>query len=186
LKFIQLIFLIGFYGQGALDLRFGDETNFSMMPNVPYGWLPKGKQGTIASDSKRVLNVFGLMNFGQQLSTYPTKGSINSDFIIEVINDFSKTVDKLTVIVLDNAPWHTSNKIKEQIENWEEEGIFIFYLPTYSPHLNPIEILWRKVKYEWLKPKNFESPEILKNAILNIFQKFGNEFSIRFSKNLSL
>ncbi len=176
--------MIGLYSQGAIDLRFGDETNFSMLPNVPYGWLPKGRQGEIPSDSKRVLNVFGLMNFGQQLSVYPTKGSINSDFIIDMINDFSKTIDKLTVIVLDNAPWHTSNKIKEQIEGWEAQGIFIFYLPTYSPHLNPIEILWRKIKYEWLQPKHFESPQILHDAILNFFQNFGKEFSIKFSKNL--
>ena len=179
-----MIILIGLYAQGVIDLRFGDETNFSMTPNVPYGWLPKGKQGTIPSDSKRVVNAFGLMNFGHRLAVYPTKKSINSDFIIEMINDFSKTIDRLTVIVLDNAPWHTSNKIKAQIDRWEEKGLFIFYLPTYSPHLNPIEILWRKIKYEWLKPNHFDSPQILHDEILSIFRNFGKHFFIRFSKNL--
>ncbi|MBC6474874.1 MAG: transposase [Hormoscilla sp. GM102CHS1] len=32
-----------------------------------------------------------------------------------------------------------------------------FYLPTYSPQLNIIEILWRFIKYSWLNTDAYES-----------------------------
>ena len=47
------------------------------------------------------------------------------------------------VIVMDNAPFHNSRKIRELIEKAECELLF---LPTYSPDLNPIEHWWNKVK----------------------------------------
>lgn len=174
------------YLAGYIDLRFGDETNFSMTPNVPYGWLPKGKQTGIPSDPKRVLNVFGLMNLGQQLCSYPTKGTINSQFIIECLDDFCQDISRLTVVVLDNASWHTAQAIQDKRAEWEEKGLFLFYLPTYSPHLNPIEILWRKMKYEWFTPEDYQCSQQLEAAILNMLSKFGTEFVINFSKSFKL
>jgi transposase len=35
------------------------------------------------------------------------------------------------------------------------------YLPPYSPHLNLAEVLWRKLKYEWLRPEDYFQAETL-------------------------
>jgi len=45
--------------------------------------------------------------------------------------------------------------MQEKLPEWEEKDFYIFNLPTYSPHLNIIEILWRRMKYEWLKPEDY-------------------------------
>ncbi|WKN46320.1 IS630 family transposase [Tunicatimonas pelagia] len=177
----QLVILHTLAALGYIDLRFGDETGFSMAPSVPYGWLPVGSQRAIRSDSERVTNVFGLMNRRQQLSSYPTQGHINAEFIIQCLDNFCTTIPQLTVVVLDNASWHTARAIQARREAWQEQGLFLFYLPTYSPHLNPIEILWRKIKYEWLKPEAYSSKEQLQQAIFNILRQFGTEFQINFS-----
>ena len=47
------------------------------------------------------------------------------------------------VIIMDNAPFHNSRKIRELIE---KAGCELLFLPTYSPDLNPIEHWWQKVK----------------------------------------
>lgn len=154
-----------------------------MTPNIPYGWLPVGRQTSIPSDNQRVVNLFGLMNLNQQLSTYPTKGTVNADFIIRCLDDYVQTLSRITVVVLDNAPWHTAKVLQDKRGEWESKGLYLFYLPTYSPHLNSIETLWRKIKYEWLGPSDFLSDEILLNAIFHILKKFGSEFQINFSKN---
>ena len=107
---------------------------------MPYGWIRKGEQRGIPSKKGGNLNVFGLLNLLGELSTYQTTGSINSKVIIECIDDFSKDLKKTTVIVLDNAPWHLSNEVKQKIEEWEKQRLFIFYLPPYSPHLNIIDL----------------------------------------------
>jgi len=176
--------LLAFFIKGDIDLRFSDETSFSMTPNIPYGWLPTGKQVGIPTDRKRVLNVFGLLNPTLNLCTYTTKQNINAQYVIDCIEDFSKTIDKQTVIVMDNAPWHKAKIMDEKIEQWQKKGLFIFYLPTYSPHLNIIEMLWKKMKYQWLLPKHYQSQQILKEQIIYILKNFGNDFMINFNSKL--
>ena len=119
------------------------------------------------------------------MTTFQSTKSINSQVVIECLDKFSLTIKKKTVIVLDNAPWHVSEAVTKKIEHWENRGLFIFYLPTYSPHLNIIETLWRKIKLEWLKPEHFENKETLHAAVNNILKNYNNdEFQIDFSVNL--
>lgn len=47
------------------------------------------------------------------------------------------------LVVIDNASFHKSVKIKELIE---ATGANLLYLPPYSPDLNPIEHYWHKIK----------------------------------------
>ena len=108
------------------------------------------------------------MSLEHQLCSYPTKGIIDSHFLIRCLDDFATTIKRPTVIVLDNAPWHTAQALKEKLLQWQEIGLFIWYLPIYSPHLNPIEILWRMIKYHWLKPVDYKSKVNLEQAITNI------------------
>ena len=177
LEFLMLLFLTG-----GIDLRFGDETGFNLEPNVPYGWGKIGQQVGIPSKKGGNLNVFGLLNVAGNLTTFVTTKTINSETIIACLDEFVETIEKTTVIVLDNAPWHISKEIEEKIQQWEEKGLLIFYLPTYSPHLNLIETLWRKIKLEWLKPKDFKSKEDLHEAIKHILKNYGSlEYDINFS-----
>lgn len=50
--------------------------------------------------------------------------------MIKFIDNFVKKIDKLTVIVIDNAPIHTSKAFKEKIAQWRENKLEIFWLPT--------------------------------------------------------
>lgn len=46
-------------------------------------------------------------------------------------------------VIIDNASFHKSTKVKQLIEDAECQLIF---LPPYSPDLNPIEHYWHKIK----------------------------------------
>ena len=70
--------------------------------------------------------------------------------VIACIDAFFPTVDKPTVIVTDQASIHTSDAIVDKQEEWKQRNITLFELPSYSPELNLIEILWRFIKYEWI------------------------------------
>ena len=110
---------------------------------------------------------------------------MNAQQIIEWLEDFISTINKPTVVIMDNAPWHRAKIIEDKLIEWEEKNLYIYRLPTYCPHLNIIEILWRKIKYEWLKPKDYENKETLHLAINNILQNFNNEeFNINFTINI--
>ena len=112
--------------------------------------------------------------------------NIDSKFIIQCLDKLVTKIDKPIVVVLDNAPWHKSKEMCSKISEWKKKNLFIFFLPTYTPQLNLIEIFWRKIKYEWLEPKHYCSPQILKQAVLYIFRNYGTLFQINLSKNFLL
>lgn len=126
--------------------------------------------------------MFGFLAPDNRLYTYSTEENINGEFVVKCIDNFVEKMDKPTVIVLDNAPVHRCDILYERINEWQEKDLYIFFLPKYSPHLNIIEILWRFIKYQWLKPKHFLSWGRLKKAINYILLNFGNEFFINFNK----
>lgn len=166
---------------GYLDLFYGDQSSFSMNPNVPYGWQEKGNAIKIVPSKETPINIFGLMSKNNELEAYECTGSMTSSVVIAFIDDFIESRKGRTAIVLDNAPIHKSDEFKEAMKRWEEQDLFIFFLPTYSPHLNLIETLWRKIKYEWLKPNDYLNCDTLSNAVTNILCKFGQQFSINFA-----
>ncbi len=169
--------------QGLIDLFFTDECGFNLRPCIPYGWQPIGEQRSIRSSKGRVCNLFGLLSRKGKLKVYSTSQSINSQFIIECIDEIALSVNHPTILVMDNAPWHKAEQLINKQKEWNQKQVYLFFLPTYSPHLNLIETLWRKIKYEWLKAQDYLSTQTLKEAIFKIIRKYDNEFCINFSKN---
>ena len=64
---------------------------------------------------KSGLNVLGFLSKRNALQAYSCLGSVNSDVVIRCINDFCKDLDKKTVLVMDNAPIHTSETFQKNI-----------------------------------------------------------------------
>ena len=147
-KLVQLCGLLWLEKQGFTKIYYGDESGFSLVPCIPYGWQEKGNPICIVPVKGKRLNAFGLFTRNNEIEIYTSEQSINSDLTIAFIDDFCERMQDPSIIVLDNATIHHSDMFKQKIEEWEESGLFIFYLPRYSPHLNLIETLWRKIKYE--------------------------------------
>ncbi len=76
---------------------------------------------------------------------------------------------------------HKGKQVAERIHYWQQRGLTIFYLPTYSPHLNIAETVWRKLKYEWLIPEDYESKQHLRYAVSQALSAFGKSLKIQFS-----
>ncbi|MGF1614426.1 MAG: IS630 family transposase [Gammaproteobacteria bacterium] len=166
--------LIAQEDNGEIDLYFFDESGFTLTPCVPYAWQPKGKQPIElrCAQSKR-LNVLGFVNRRRHFESFVFEGTVDSVVVVGCFEAFSKTLDKDVVIVLDNAPVDRSEEFMENIETWEQRGLYIKFLPPYCPELNIIEIVWRKIKYEWIPFSAYESFGNLKNKLFNILKDIG-------------
>jgi hypothetical protein len=174
--------LEGFAKRDLLDLFYFDESGFNLTPNIPYAWSTIGKTISIPAKMSRNLNVLGFLNINtSKLFASTTYDKVDSNVVIAVFDLFADSITKKSVVVLDNATIHTSKKFKQQIKRWEEKGLFLFYLPPYSPQLNPIEQLWKFMKYYWMDLDAYTSAENLKNYIENVIVNYGNKYEINFA-----
>lgn len=178
----QLKILWWLYLGGRINLHFGDESAFSMNPKLPYGWSKKGERIQIFPQRDKKVNLFGVFRPDNFCVTYESAENINADFLIRSINDFCRYVKEPTVLVLDNAPTHRSQKFIEQIEKSMARDLDVFFLPKYSPHLNLAETFWRKAKYEWLRPSDDGSFAKYKKKVKAIFNNIGLKYKIAFSQ----
>ena len=166
---------------GEIQLYYLDETGLSLIPNVPYGWQNQGEYLTIPSRHSGRLNILGIMTRDNHLEVYVSEQSINSDVVSYCIDTWFPTKTPTpTVIVTDQASIHTSGIILDRLEEWQERNITLFQLPSYSPHLNLIEILWRFIKYEWLEVEAYSSWNNLVASVERILREFGRTYVINF------
>jgi transposase len=170
-----------------IDLYYGDESRVSIDPCVPYGWQFKDEKVFMPSSKGAGLNCFALLSRASELRFETTRKRVTSEFIIEQLERLSFSIKKVTVLVLDNARVHTSQKVQGRRKFWQQRGLYIFYLPPYSPHLNIAERLWRKLKYEWLQASDYASIDGLFYQVRQALAAVGKGLKIRFSDfNLSL
>ena len=165
---------------GYIDLYFGDESHFGLTPNVPYAWQTKHNPILLPAAKGKFLNVVGLMNRKNDLFFEMNETTFNTNKIICFLDRFAAQIVKKTVVVLDYSPIHRSNKFKAKIKQWEEDDLLIYFLPPYSPELNLIEILWRRIKYNWLSFDAYLCFQNLKERLENVLQNIGLKYDIIF------
>jgi len=164
-----------------IELYFGDESGFWQNPVIASAWQFAGEEIRLFPEKGKRLAVFGLLDASCRGHFWTTAETIKSEFVIECLEQWlADKGEKPRVLVLDNAKIHRSKLMQSKLAEWEEKGFYIFNLPPYSPHLNIIEILWRKIKYEWLKPENYFSFESLTTAIQEILSNLGAQYKINF------
>lgn len=66
---------------------------------------------------------------------------------------------------MDNASSHKSHKVKQFVSKCKDR-LELLFLPPYSPDLNPIERVWKNLRYHVTHNIYFETLEFLENAIL--------------------
>jgi transposase len=165
-----------------LDLVYFDGSGFNLWAKVVYAWQKRGERITVPVTKGKSHNVLGFMwHRCQKFSSFVFEGSIDSNVVIACFDIIAQSITKETVIVLDNAPSHRSEEFEEKIEEWEKLGLKVYFLPAYCPSLNKIEMLWEKIKYDWLSLEAYSSYKNLSQELDNILSQIGSKYLISFS-----
>jgi transposase len=69
------------------------------------------------------------------------------------------------VVVLDNAGIHTSKQVKAERQALRREGIYLYFLPPYSPELNEIEPVFKQVKHHDIPVRSHTSKAELRSSV---------------------
>jgi transposase len=78
------------------------------------------------------------------------------------------------------APIHNSQAFWAKEKQWAQQGITLKRIPAYCPELNLIEILWRKIKYDWIPFNAYQTLDKLIHEVEQIIRDVGKRFVINF------
>ena len=168
---------------GKIDLYYTDESHVCTEGYVPYGWQFRNEDVYIPSPKAQRVNIFGMIDRNNRYHGFNTTESIDADKVVEYLDTFSLNIKKDTFIVLDNASVHRNKEIRELRELWEKRGLFLFYLPPYSHHLNLAETLWRIMKTKWIRPQDYASSDSLFYTVNRALTAVGDTLGIKLKHN---
>ncbi|MGG3841545.1 IS630 family transposase [Anoxybacillus kestanbolensis] len=90
------------------------------------------------------VSIFGAVDVQQGDVVFHRASSANAETFLDFLRLLNeKYADRFIVLVLDNACIHHANMVQAFLQRGEGGAFHFIFLPPYSPHLNPIERLWK-------------------------------------------
>jgi transposase len=142
-------------------LYFQDEANVSLTAFLGKTWSPCGQTPKAKVTGKRggVAAMSAISRRGHLLFRLHNK-RIASPEVIDFLKQMLKHHPRRhLVVVMDQAPPHTSKKTKTYIES--QSRLHVFHLPKYSPDWNPDEKVWNHLKHQELTRHHAKTKEEL-------------------------
>ena len=145
---------------------FADSTHPMLNPILSAGWIRKGKEYEVKTNSGRQrVNINGAIEMKTLNVVSRSCKRVNGSSMCDLLKAIRLKHPKARKIhlILDNAPYNKSNQVRDLA--WELK-IKILYLPAYSPNLNPIEKLWKFMKKEVMANRYYPDLETFQKELM--------------------
>ena len=147
-------------------IYFADSTHPMLNPVLSSGWIRKGRNFDIKTNSGRErVNINGAIEMNTlnvvSRSCKRVNGSTMCDLLRAVRMKHPR--ERRLYMILDNAGYNKSYEVQDMAK---ELGIRIVYLPSYSPNLNPIERLWKFMKKKVMANTYFPDIETFQEELM--------------------
>jgi transposase len=152
---------------------YADEFNVSWLPTLRKMWSPKGQQVMIPTPGQPKTH------YGLGAVNYHTGETVviirRRKRRLEVAELLQALVDKhptgTIYVAWDNAITHQDDEVEAVVRS-AAGRLVLLYLPTYSPWLNPIEMLWRHFRREVTHCELFETVKVLIETSYDFFRRY--------------
>jgi transposase len=147
------------------EIHWGDETAVLNTDVRGRGYQPKAQTPVayaVGGHRHKLSMIFTVTNQGKTRWMI-VDDAFNSDKLIEFLAALLKDADKKVFLILDNLRVHHSKPVKAWLAGRKEQ-IEVFYLPSYSPELNPDERLNADLKYALGSRVQMRTKDKLKQA----------------------
>lgn len=145
-------------------LVFVDESFCKTGMRREYGWSPRGTRsiGKMPVRAWKTVSLVGAIRLDQRPRLMTHRGSVDGRVFIRFVRRYlAPSLRHGDIVFLDNLNIHKMKRVRQLIE---AAGASVFYLPTYSPELNPIELWWNDLKRELRKLSIDDEPNLRKAA----------------------
>jgi len=128
------------------EIYFGDESSVRSDYHSGSTWAPKGKTPVVTTTGARFkVNLISAISPRGKLRFMATEEKVTAEVFCNFLSRLIEGARHPVFLIIDNHPVHRSKKVKEFVHNTKGK-LRLFYLPPYSPELNPDEHVWNYLK----------------------------------------
>jgi transposase len=126
--------------EGA-EIHWGDETGLRSDDVRGRGYAPKGRTPVVQVCSNREsLSLISTVTNQGKVRWMVFGGALNAKILIRFFKRLIQDAQRKVFVILDNLRVHHAKVVREWLST-QREHMEVFYLPSYSPELNPDECL---------------------------------------------
>jgi transposase len=128
------------------SILFEDESGVGIRTRYGRTWGKRGKTPKVYRSEKRGgYNILSAVSAEGKLQYSIKDKTIKSKEYIEFLKQLLRYSEHPIVLVVDRASFHTSKDTRDFVRS-NRNKIRVFFLPKYSPKLNPDEQVWSEIK----------------------------------------
>jgi putative transposase len=174
--------------RGALELYYLDECGFAPSLPTSYSWCLKGQRKRVPYEYPQgrrvnVLAAYRPYALEPWLGAQAFDRTLTSDDLLAFLRALPQA-DVPRVVVLDNGSMHVSKVVKAQRRALARLGIYLYYLPAYSPELNEIEPVFHQVKHREIPKRSHKSKAELRESVEGGFSSYAKKLPAKREKQL--
>jgi len=153
--------------QEKADIYFGDEAGVRSDFHAGTTWGVRGKTPVVSSTGARFgLNLISAVNPRGQMRFMVVDGRVGAKVFIDFIKRLLHGAKRKIFLIVDGHPAHRAKLVKKFVDSVSER-FQLFYLPPYSPELNPDELVWNDLKNQGIGKKVITDLLQLKKEVLS-------------------
>lgn len=128
------------------DIYFGDEAGVRSDGHAGTTWSPKGETPIVMTTGQRFgLNMISAVSAKGLLRFMIVKGKVAAEQVCEFLRRLMHGARRPIFLILDGHPMHKARLVRECVKSYRGT-LQLFFLPPYSPELNPDEQVWHDLK----------------------------------------
>jgi len=153
--------------QNKALIFFGDEAGIRSDHHAGTTWAVKGKTPVVSSTGARFgLNLISAVSAQGGFRFMAVRGRVNAVEFIDFMERLIHGVEQKVFLIVDGHPVHKARRVNRFVES-HKDRLQLFYLPPYSPELNPDERVWNDLKNNAVGKQVITTPKELHRAVIN-------------------
>lgn len=152
--------------QAGADIYFGDEAGVRSDCHAGTTWGVRGETPVVRSTGQRSsVNMISAVSARGHMRFMVAKGKINGGVFVEFLKRLMHHAKRPIFLILDGGSYHRSRLVKNYLESLAGK-LRLFFLPPYSPELNPDEQVWNYVKHHGVAKAALRTGKDLRRFVL--------------------
>lgn len=150
--------------EGA-TIWFADEAGIRSDFHAGTTWAPKGQTPVVEATGQRFgMNLVSAVSPRGDMRFMAVEGRMNAGKFIDFLKRLMRDAESPVFVVVDGHPSHRARKVLDFVRATDGK-LRLFFLPPYSPELNPDELVWNHLKTHGIGKKILRSREELIQAV---------------------